>query len=92
MASARESPRPTPRGLFKLMAYKDEYEVARLHLDAVERARLEDQFGSGIRVQTLLTPAVLATSGRAAQAQARSLRDPAVRDAQIGAAASRDSA
>jgi indolepyruvate ferredoxin oxidoreductase len=51
------------RGLFKLMAYKDEYEVARLHLDAVQRARLEDQFGSGIRVQTLIHPPFLRRLG-----------------------------
>ena len=36
-------------GLYKLMAYKDEYEVARLHLDTYERAKLERQVRAGGR-------------------------------------------
>ena len=51
------------RGLFKLMAYKDEYEVARLHLDAVEQARLDHEFGGQVRVQTLLHPPLLRAMG-----------------------------
>jgi indolepyruvate ferredoxin oxidoreductase len=51
------------RGLFKLMAYKDEYEVARLHLDAVEQARRVGEFGPDVKIQTLLHPPVLRAMG-----------------------------
>jgi len=50
-------------GLYKLMAYKDEYEVARLHLDVVERARREAEFGADARVKVLLHPPLLRSMG-----------------------------
>jgi indolepyruvate ferredoxin oxidoreductase len=56
------------RGLFKLMAYKDEYEVARLYTNGDFRAKLERQFEGEFQLQFHLAPPILArkdpTTGR----------------------------
>jgi indolepyruvate ferredoxin oxidoreductase len=51
------------RHLFKLMAYKDEYEVARLHLEAAVEAELHARFGSEIRYYWHLHPPLLRALG-----------------------------
>jgi indolepyruvate ferredoxin oxidoreductase len=48
--------------LFKLMAYKDEYEVARLHRDASFRDRLTQEFEGDFTVKYHLAPPFLAFS------------------------------
>jgi indolepyruvate ferredoxin oxidoreductase len=47
------------RFLYKLMAYKDEYEVARLHSDPKFLAKLDAQFKDGYTVQYHLAPPTL---------------------------------
>jgi indolepyruvate ferredoxin oxidoreductase len=51
------------RHLFKLMAYKDEYEVARLHLKADLGRRLAEEYPGGVRVQYNLHPPLLRALG-----------------------------
>ncbi len=48
------------RNLFKLMAYKDEYEVARLHTDAAFHARVNAMFEGDFKLHYHLAPPLLA--------------------------------
>jgi indolepyruvate ferredoxin oxidoreductase len=49
------------RYLFKLMAYKDEYEVARLHTDATFLAKLNAQFEGDFKLVHHLAPPLFAS-------------------------------
>jgi len=48
------------KGLFKLMAYKDEYEVARLHAETGFRDRVAAQFEGDYRIHYHLAPPLIA--------------------------------
>jgi indolepyruvate ferredoxin oxidoreductase len=48
------------RNLFKLMAYKDEYEVARLHADPQFRASVASRFEGGFKLAYNLAPPIFA--------------------------------
>ena len=50
--------------LFKLMAYKDEYEVARLALDPTFDAEIAAEFGPKARISWQLHPPILRAMGR----------------------------
>ncbi|MBY0338425.1 MAG: indolepyruvate ferredoxin oxidoreductase family protein [Acetobacteraceae bacterium] len=52
--------RAVARQLHRVMAYKDEYEVARLHADAGWQARLRDGFRGTTRIELHLAPPLLA--------------------------------
>jgi indolepyruvate ferredoxin oxidoreductase len=51
-------------GLYKLMSYKDEYEVARLSIDPAVEADVQARFGRGARYSYRLHPPVLRYLGR----------------------------
>ncbi|OFW98969.1 MAG: pyruvate ferredoxin oxidoreductase, partial [Alphaproteobacteria bacterium RIFCSPHIGHO2_12_FULL_63_12] len=51
--------RTVARNLFKLMAYKDEYEVARLYTDGAFRKKLAAEFSGDYRLKFHMAPPVL---------------------------------
>ena len=54
------------RYLFKLMAYKDEYEVARLYTDGAFAAQVKNTFdGSNLRLKVHLSPPLLSPTDKA---------------------------
>ncbi|MFD3486998.1 indolepyruvate ferredoxin oxidoreductase family protein [Streptomyces sp. NPDC058665] len=65
--------------LHQLMAYKDEYEVARLHLDPAEQTRIRAEFGSLARVSVLLHPPVLRALGMNRKLRLRRTAGPTFR-------------
>jgi indolepyruvate ferredoxin oxidoreductase len=65
--------------LYKLMAYKDEYEVARLSLDPVLKTEIEAEFGPGSRRSYLLHPPVLRALGLTKKISLGPWFDPAFR-------------
>jgi len=52
--------RAAAQSLFRLMAYKDEYEVARLHSDPAFRASIAAQFEDGAKLRFHLAPPLFA--------------------------------
>jgi indolepyruvate ferredoxin oxidoreductase len=59
------------RYLFKLMAYKDEYEVARLHSDPAFLAQVADQFEGDYRLNYHLAPPLTAKTNDKGEPQKR---------------------
>jgi len=56
-------PAAVATGLYKLLAYKDEYEVARLAFDPRFRERIKSEFGDDARTTVMLHPPVLRALG-----------------------------
>ena len=63
LSSAADLAIVVARNLYKLMAYKDEYEVARLSLDPAVRAEIAEQFGPEARYSWKFHPPALRKLG-----------------------------
>ncbi len=63
-ARARRFSEAVARYLFKLMAYKDEYEVARLHTDPAFAAKIDAMFEGDYKLVHHLAPPLTAQAQR----------------------------
>jgi len=70
-AASTELTEAVARNLFKLMAYKDEYEVARLYSDSSFKMKLSDKFDGDFRLKFFLAPPILAKRDAAGRLQKR---------------------
>ena len=84
-----ELPRAVAINYAKLLAYKDEYEVARLYTDGRFEKQLRDQFDGDFKINFNLAPPMLARqtrrAGAARQARVRRLDDAGVPSARWSA-------
>ena len=69
--------RAVARGLFKLMAYKDEYEVARLYLSDAWRQHVQDTFEEPVTLSYNLQPPLLRKLGHEGKVRVGSWFTPA---------------
>ncbi len=80
-ASKRPVAKAVARALFKVMAYKDEYEVARLHTQTGFLEGLQDQFEGDFRVEYHLAPPLLARKKPGSEVPAKMRFGPWMRSA-----------
>ena len=59
LGQGEEFTRTVAKALFKTLAYKDEYEVARLHVESAFVGKLRDEYGDGARLRFHLAPPLL---------------------------------
>jgi indolepyruvate ferredoxin oxidoreductase len=67
--SSTELSEAVAKNLFKLMAYKDEYEVARLYADDAFAKKLGEKFEGGFRLKFHLAPPIFARRDKAGHLQ-----------------------
>jgi indolepyruvate ferredoxin oxidoreductase len=67
--SSTELTEAVAKNLFKLMAYKDEYEVARLYADNAFAKKLGEKFEGGFRLKFHLAPPIFARRDEAGRLQ-----------------------
>ena len=72
------------RGLYKLMAYKDEYEVARLHVEQAARLGVENAVGADMVVSYNLHPPLLRALGMKKKMKLGPWFTPVLRNLQKG--------